>query len=285
MQLGAHTLKDAGKSIQGCAYLYEKLAPFRRPNEGYDTARSVSVHKKRYVTLRPITGGWAFRYHDTDVVIWRENQIDKVEECVVSPWSSLSTETFANAYTPHGVSFKFHYDHGCFAIVKPNEGERRVYDMGDHLALRRDATGTWMPHDHDATATFIDKDPSRMRVALNKTKYHQFSAWLNAVMTFDARAEVERARIEQADEVYRVTDILDLLDDANTWETLRCTSYFRTKGNEHSVTARRETIKAKLREAIYAKFKCIVHKEVAWYPLSQFESQTTLQEGRPSRGR
>lgn len=51
--------------------------------------------------LDPVTGEPAriiFRYHHTDVVTWHKDNT-----CVINPWPSQSTATFANALLPRGV--------------------------------------------------------------------------------------------------------------------------------------------------------------------------------------
>ena len=278
MQLHASALRSAGRSVQGLAYLYESLPEWRSSividGSIDDTARSLSRHKKRYVSLRPIEDGFACRYHDTDVVIWRN--VDGVEEVTITPSSSLSTETFAEEYGPHGVRFKFHYDHGDFALVTTPQGVR-VYEVGENITFRREPSmdNTWLPYNHTTTATFIDINPPMLRVARNKANYPAFAAWLDAVMSLNP-IPVNKAHDDEASKVYRFGRMVALLGDPNKWPAIAGCSYFLNESNRHSPIARAATIKSAICEMIYRHYDVIKRKKVPWYDHAQFERQRQL---------
>ena len=269
---------------------YEQATPWRSPDHP-EGSRPAGVNRKKYVSIRPIQKNeagditaYACRYHQTDVVRWyldapydlthdltpppegvAEGRSGR-EMVLVDGYSSLSTNTFASAFTPANLRFDFAHDDGFFAYVTlPTE--KRVYEFKSHLMrFVRDQTHNnfFVPMPEDcAPYTFIDTRSPLMRVALTATKYPDFSKWLNAVASFDSRpyapaslegSEARRQTVREADNYFRDHTPLDALADPDAWMHLWATSTHATDAiRSTSVVARREAILQNLREAIYAK--------------------------------
>ena len=277
----AHTFRDIEAR-------YKQATPWRNPQHP-EGSRPAGVNRKKYVSIRPIQKNeagditaYACRYHQTDVVRWyldtpydltpppegvaEGRREERGEMVLVDGYSSLSTNTFAEAFTPANLRFDFAHDDGFFAYVALST-EKRVYEFKSHLMrFVRDQTNVnfFVPMPEDcAPYTFIDTRSPLMRVALTATKYPDFSKWLNAVATFDSRpyapaslegSEARKQTVREADAYFHDHTPLEALADPEAWMHLWATStHAKDAIRSTSVVARREAILQGLREAIYRK--------------------------------
>jgi hypothetical protein len=273
------------------------------------------LHGKRYVTVRPAhdlakgVEAYALRYHETDVVLWeRLSQGDDDREpgdyVTVRGWSSMSTETFAGAYTPWNLRFNLHLDEGYFARVAMARSDAHAHTWREHLTredarcFEFDRSMTFkydpearmaFPYKHSTTTKFIDPSPRLQRTALVKEGYFDFVKWLNAVLSLEgrpvtlsgARSAAERLAIANADDALRGLGPIGLLADPNKWMHFVNAQAFRDDHRPHSVIARADAIKRTIMDAIYRKHKAVAVRDVEWYPWSQFESQREMRKKYP----
>lgn len=79
----------------------------------YKSVRQVRVSDPLRATL-PEGIGYAWRYHDTDVVTWVSET-----DIVVTPWASMSTTAFMEALLPSGFNVYMHHSLGCMLGLRP----------------------------------------------------------------------------------------------------------------------------------------------------------------------
>jgi hypothetical protein len=290
------------RSFGDCAAYYEKAHQWRTlagREEAYSEhsgiqiepgfkahpqgSRALDPHNhKRYLSIRPIENGegYACRYRNTDVVVWRSgsnpNTEGRGETVTVRGYSSRSTALMAENLTPLGIDFNMHYDDDYFAVVKG-----RVYGFDKTITFA--ARNEWLPVDHTYKLTFIDYSSPALQNALNKTRYKDFVAWLNAVMSFDQlpvsyNNGSPRDIIERADDEIATHGVLGLLQDVSKWEHLKNFHGWIDNENPRSVLARADRIKREIREHIYREFKAVPVREVEWYDADQFDRQRHLHE-------
>ncbi len=293
MQLRA--LRSA-HTFDAVACLYERAHVLRRPP--VPGARSVSPHHKPFVTVRLLDAphpAYALRYHDTDVVIWERRATG--DYVTVTGWSSMSTETFAEAYTPWNVRFDMHHGDGFFvkltlsrsASSSPKESDEsaRCYEFDNSVTLLLeggDADIALIAPGQDLKTKFIDPSPQLRRSALIKENYFAFSRWVDTVLALEgrvstrahARSVSERAAINEAEIAYRAYGPLGLLADPNKWMHFIHAPQLWDPTNMHSVLARRDQIKRVVMDAIYCEHKAVIVRDVEWYPWSQHDRQRAL---------
>ena len=289
----AHTLPDLERR-------YNAAKPWRNPDHP-EGSRPAGKNRKKYVSIRPITSadgdfhGYACRYHNTDVVSWlmRVNP-DRTDlpagQVTIHAWPSISTNTFAEAFSPANLRFDFAHDDGYFVIVSLPDAqgliEQRVYEF-NHRQMRfvPDTTNVnfFVPIEEETKPyQFIDTHSPLIRAALTATQYPNFSKWLNAVASFDklpythAFRETDNARkrvVVEADDYIATHGCLTTLANPDTWMHLWAYSGCIHKANPSSVVARREAILQYLREAIYAKNSLPPRHDTPWVTLEQHTSQ------------
>jgi hypothetical protein len=249
--------------------------------------RSLGANCKKFVNIRKIEHGYALRYHDTDVVTWMRDPAGGRDKVTVRGWDSLSTNTFANAFTPSNLTFDMAKDDGYYVHVRmPGEDPHtRVYEFTHTITFSQDPRGVWVPNTEDCVPMrFIDTRSSVLSVCLKKTNYPDFAKWLGAVVSFDNYAgKVPRSdlalrdTVSEADQARREHGVLGLLADPNNWMHLRFLSdtHHQPKYG-HSVIGDAEAVKAHVRREIYKAANVPPTHEVPWMPAKQFDQQRKL---------
>lgn len=148
------------------------------------TKRSLAVYKDR-------DGNICFKYHYTDVVTWKPD-----DTCVLEVWTSMSTDTFADAFAPPSVRPWFmcpeapavgfahgeeqHSKHGDYSWP-----EYRFFKVnrGSMTMARSEVSGLWSPQGDDfdpwETTTY---DKVKARDALKAHGYADLRPWLGAYL-------------------------------------------------------------------------------------------------------
>lgn len=275
---------ESAQTYEGVKALYEK-SPLVTGVGLREEARTLSIHKKKYVTIREIhVGEYACRYHDTDVVIWHSPT-----EFSVSLYPSLSTNAFANGFTPPSLEFLCQYDLGY--VVKAQTGtETRLYELArtERTSFTKKDLDVWLPVNPIKTS-FIDPHASLLRSSLLKTNYFAFAQWSHGVMSFDQKpwsfnlreSAEERIAMREAEDQINKHGIGGLLADTNKWMYLIQAARFAVLHQSHSITARREAILSALRTAIYQEFDAVKTMDVEWYDARAFARQRQLQAKYP----
>ena len=273
--------------------LYAKLTGFR----GNPETKPLGEHRKPYVSIRKVSyrarEGYACRYHQTDVVTWWIDASGQ-ETVEVGAWSSLSTNTFAGAYTPNNLRFDFAHEDGYFVFVSsPNKlslpvGDIRVYEFKSNTCrfVRDSATGAFMPMEEDTSPyTFIDTKSSLMRVALKQTNFYNFTTWLNSVASFEKRPyrtfwyhktapeESKAIQVRDADRFFEEHSKLEALANPEHWMHLWAWSNYIVHKNQTSVVMRKEAIIEGLRSDIYQTNKLPPRHTTPWVTLDQHIAQ------------
>ena len=235
------------------------------------------VNHKRYLSIRPVlnehgdTTGYACRYRSTDVVVWSRGP--EGETVRVKGWGSLSTAVMAEALTPQHFRFKLDLPNDdYYAIVKD-----RVYAFHDTITFAE--ANDWLPVNHQYKATFLDAASPTLANALARTRYKDFAAWLNAVLSFDQRPVTyanNRDAASAADDHIGEHGILATLQDPSKWAHLKNFTDWVDTAQPESVYARADRIKLELREHIYREYKAAPTRKVEWYDASQFDRQRQL---------
>ena len=275
---------QSASTFDSIANLYHQRAHKLR-NPPKPEARSISPNRKPYVTIRPINLGYACRYHDTDVVKWsrlddaaaKAAQTTPGDYVTVTGWSSLSTETFADALTPNNVRFLLHYDAGFFARVGPalytsgsdaRDDEARVYEFDNTIAFKVE-NGVARPVDYTTTKV-IDAHSPLLRAALVKTKYFDFLTYARARMHIGCPVPIkcDKAHLNKS-------DLVCLLDAPDRWDDILFSRRFMGVA-PLSPIAHVEHVTETMRAAVYREYKAICVRSVEWLPYSQFQSQLRL---------
>ncbi len=289
--LNAHVLNHAD-SFQGVAALYEKAHAWKDDGGERRALHRASSNPRRYATIRPLGGGYALCYHNTDVVIWRD-----ANHITVNAYASGSTETFADNFLPWNLRSLFRYDDlGFFMRVAmarsqayfhgDESADARVYKFkGSTMNFAFDKNhGCFMPVDADKI-NFIDAHSPALRAALTRTNYFDFMKWVDAVMSLEsmplnhvtARGDPKKlTRIKDADQEWKAHGPLGLLADPNKWGYLVEAPQAVPWDNLYSTKARADAVKDCLRQEIYREYDAIKTREVEWCPWSQFQKQRAL---------
>ena len=206
-------------------------APQWRNDEKSDFApRKVEVNSsKRKWSIRMLKtdGAIACRYWQTDVVTFHpDNSI------TLNAWRSMSTDAFANALTPGGISTHFNDSHGtlvqCDWSGDPRYGEdrQRIYDLKgvrNGVTFEKRDDGAWWPRDPETTTDSIDVpriNRARAREALKKHDLKTFERWARTAVMMRLGQNVEwRESLCEEGRRHHDTDrdFVAALDDRAHW--------------------------------------------------------------------
>ena len=292
----------AASTFDRVAALYQSLTPWRDGNhygcqigenkhiENASQARSLSPHMKRYVTLRPVEYGYAARYHDTDVVTWTRRRTEAGPACdyvEVQGYTSISTESIVDDFTPSNLRFKLTLDDGFYVRVAmhprvesawyySDNDTARCYEFDDTIKFEI-MGGSAMPVEGATKTTIIDPLSPKMRLALKQTRYHDFLNYARARVSINTPM---LTRNDMRQSINYDNDIVGLLADPNKWDDILFSATFYGQTFTGWV-ALVENISMFLRDRIYRHAKAIDVREVEWYPWSQFEAQRKLRARYP----
>jgi len=188
----------AVRSIESYAEAVAFYESCTKPNKGSGLAderkiRGKETSKPRTMGVRMEGGAVRFRYHYTDVVIWRPG-----DECEINPYPSRSTGVFATCFLP-GI---LHGD------------EAQYYTQGDTtypVSTRTTITEGKVSTDAIFTRKVINR--KRANAALKATRYAEYRDWYNVV------APTMRNTAASMYVVWTMptSEVLHCLDDRERW--------------------------------------------------------------------
>jgi len=186
-----------------------------RPIRGKEGSKSMSV--------RIYQGAVKFRYHNTDVVVWRPDDSYEIEA-----WSSASTCTFANRFLPEGHYLtretKVLFDGGVYHPVL--------------RGIRRHKDGTTEAQDKPVfRIQRIDK--AAAKAVLAKTRYAEYRDWYKVMWPMvrdNGRGYIHFTPLE----------VLGHLSDENLWHDLIISSNASSPDD--------------IREVLYSYFRPYTHE-------------------------
>lgn len=212
-------------TYQAAIRLYEEAKPWR----GYDDGkRKLVAHSSKHNwSVRRIGDAVAFRYHNTDVIVWHgEHKF----EC--TPWGSISTTVFANSYAPSGVYMQMTCGQGPAARCSTgrgyvgdvwHEGTSRIYIMdGSTIFEREGDDAPWQ-----ATSGFkqIDKpviDQRKARAALRARGFYALRDWLPAALAIRSPSKAVQHYFRESDAPDRLAWIASQIGSTR-WGARDCT--------------------------------------------------------------
>ena len=200
---------------------WQKAPQWRNDAKSDFAPRKVEVNsskRKWSIRLLKTDGGIACRYWEMDVVTFNpDNSI------TLNPWRGMSTDAFANALTPSGISTHFNDGHGmlvsCDWNGDPRYGEdrQRIYDLrGGAVTFEKRDDGAWWPRDPEKTTDVIEVarvNRKRARAALLKHDLKRFERWAQTAVMMRLGQDVDWDRGSRADD----GDMVDALDDRERW--------------------------------------------------------------------
>ena len=301
---------ENAQSYEAIQALYERCKPIRKGS----SERSLSTAGKPYVGItkdeaNPTT--FRLRYHATDVVIWSLGD-DGAPQVTVTPWPTLSTTAFAEAFTPWTLRFTMHLEEMPYVVHcampellpprtawerEESDEERKGYfhchvkrlyafsgsvtfkqlPRGDALAQNNEV---WLPTEGHEPWTFVDPSPQLMHAARVKSRYADFAPWMEARLTMENHVmnrQTHKKEVEAADLEVNDHGVLGLLADPNKWHHLLAASIFHDTQSPWSVIARRESIKRELLTPVYRAHNAVLSHDVPYLTgEDQFTSQRRL---------
>lgn len=155
------------RSYARALYLYDRTAPWR--GDADKITRPLGNRRARHMTFRKLEdGSIAFRLYATDVVTWHPDN-----SVTINPYSTASTNAFANRLLPSGVWADF----PCLVMRSP-ASDQRVYQIDNGTKLVESEHG-W----EIATPGTIHKwqdyraDMGKGARMLREVGYNAFVAW------------------------------------------------------------------------------------------------------------
>lgn len=140
---------------------YEKCKPIEG-DDGYRRVKGKEGSKQMSVYMTVARDSVRFRYHHTDVVVWRRDNSYSLN----LQYGSVSTAIFANRFIPK--------DH---AVLR----QGHVIQAHGHLWPTRHSRVTVLPDDEvtGIEREFVKQQVNRLRAkeALKQTRYGEFSRW------------------------------------------------------------------------------------------------------------
>lgn len=157
---------------------WERIKPWR----GYSPtdAKPLAGRKAHHMTIRKLNdGSIAMRLHHTDVVTYHPDNSITIEG-----YASVSTDAFARALLPSGLSASFNNGVGFMVHTTVT----RL--MADKTITMRRVDGEWQATDPAMLTPFVkySVDRKKANAALKKYEFSDFEAWIKARKAFDKDA-------------------------------------------------------------------------------------------------
>ena len=246
----------------------------------YRSSRNMGVTKNEDGVIK-------FRYHSTDVVTWYPD--DHFE---VRGWSSHSTNSFANGFTPSSLQFNFtarrYYD-TWWVTRRASDDERRVYELKPATApipFHRHMTD-WIP-DPDFIEPIVIPcpDKTKTRAVLKSYDFGTFVRWIEAAALFGEMSEAIRTATIRSEHVVEMLADRDHWGDFLKYHTFRASwdkpeafrSYIeygkRTPLEYRRATARK--IVDLVRVAVYKHHNLILEEGQPYFEGSQWKLKEKL---------
>ena len=206
---------------------WQKAPQWRNDTKGEFERRKIernSSKRKWSIRLLKENGGIACQYWNTDVVTFNPDGT-----ITLRPWTSKTTDEFANALLPSGLRANFNNSKGCLVACDNGEapGQRwwdrpmRVYDVGGCVepTFERRADGQWWPTEGTEAQTGDIDVPyivtKKARETLKRLDFTRFRQWIKAAALFNQSEQ-------RAWHNYKLRDpeLVPIYDDRSRWPEL-----------------------------------------------------------------
>lgn len=195
---------------------WEKIKAWRgypeqdpRPLDASRKAKHKTIHLKA-------NGDIALRLHTTDVVTYHPDG-----SVTLRPWSSRSTDEFARALIPVGMTTWF--NHAQFTLVGANANwytspdEARWYAIpASGMRFTKSSEGQWVP-DKIAPVTCFKVNRKRANAALKSAGFDKFKTWYDA---YSAMNQIEFDDSTRFAGWVRSFEAVAMLADRDKWTDL-----------------------------------------------------------------
>ena len=154
---------------------WNRIKPWR--GRGDTNIRPLAGRNKNHMTIRKLNDdSIAMSLHGTDVVTYHPDG-----DVSLQAYGSISTDAFAHALTPDGITTAFNYALG-YVVALDFDGQQEMRLLrGKHVRLRKNSRG-WFAVNPDDFAPFIKKsvDRKKANAAAKEYRLDDFVAWYNA---------------------------------------------------------------------------------------------------------
>lgn len=175
---------------------WQTTMPWRGSTD--DNVRPLDSRKKKHMTIRKLNDeSIALSLYNTDVVVYHPD-----DSITFTPHQSISTDVFARALTPNGISTHFNDSLGYIVRMKtgPSNHENpyasyRFYMFSGRFTLKRIGQNPTFPNEYfwaidERTTTQIPfkrykVDRKRAKIASEKYNVKGFENWFNAMRALD----------------------------------------------------------------------------------------------------
>jgi len=182
---------------------WNRIKPWR--GHSPTDARPLASRGKHHMTIRKLNdNSIAMTLHSTDVVTYHPDGDVSLEA-----YSSVSTDMFARALTPGGITTAFNHALG-YVVALDFDGQQEMRLLrGKHVRLRKNSRG-WFAVNPDDFTPFIKKsvDRKKANAAAKEYRLDDFIAWYSAATKMGLT-------IESMQSVHRASTTIELLKEGD----------------------------------------------------------------------
>lgn len=154
---------------------WNRIKPWR--GRGDTNIRPLAGRNKHHMTIRKLNDdSIVMSLHGTDVVTYHPDG-----DVSLQTYGSISTDIFARALTPDGITTAFNHALG-YVVALDFDGQQEMRLLrGKHVRLRKNSRG-WFAVNPDDFAPFFKRsvDRKKANAAAKEYRLNDFIAWYNA---------------------------------------------------------------------------------------------------------